>query len=92
MNEKLKCIAANAATQLATLIAEGEKDILEAWSAAEEIALDNDAKPKLRIGFSITLDLEADAATYALTFGIRRKLEVTEQIPDPNQLELPQKN
>lgn len=92
MNAKLEAIAEQAAERLKALIKDGEKNILEAWSAAEEEALLNEAKPTFRLGFTIALDLDADKATYTLGFSIRHKLEINSPIPDPNQMELVEKN
>ena len=89
MNDKLASIAAAACTDLAALIRDGEKRILEAWAACEEEARDNEAKPKMKLGFSITLDLEADKMQTELSFGVRHKLTHDQSIPDPNQPDLP---
>lgn len=88
-NEKLAAIAKRAAVILeAQIIGEADK-ILEAWDACTEEAQANDTEGKLKLGFAVTLDLGGDCATYALSFGIRRKIETSESIPDPNQPELP---
>ncbi len=92
MNPKLKAISESAAEDLKAFIAEGEKNILEAWSEAESNAADEETKAKLKLGFAITLDLDKDHMETALTFGIKYKLSKDAEIPDPNQLPLLPKN
>jgi hypothetical protein len=85
MNEKLTAITATACTDLAGFIREKEEDILDAWNAAEQEAIDQEAKPKFRLGFTITLDLDADTMETALGWSVRHKVSNTQQIPDPSQ-------
>lgn len=87
-NEKLAAIGEAAARMLQAQIREMESDILAAWHAAEAQALVDDGKPVLKIGFSIALDLDADSLTCTTAISIRKKIETTETIPDPNQPEL----
>jgi len=89
MNKKLEAIAAVAAEDMKQFVAAKEQDILEAWTAAEEEAKLEENKPKLRLGFSITLDLEGGHQENALSFGIRRRVSRVMEIPDPNQIEMP---
>jgi len=88
MNAKLQAIAEKSASDLIALIKDAEPKILEAWAAAEEEATD-EASPKLKLGFSITLDLDKDKMETALTFAIRRKYSIDETIPNPDQFALP---
>lgn len=88
MNQKLLAIAETAAKDLDAFIRESEEKILEAWSAAEAEALENDAKPKFRLGFTITLDLDKDSMETVLAFGVRHKLSRDQSTPDPSQPEL----
>lgn len=87
MNKKLQAISEAAAEDLKAFIAEGEKNILEAWSEAEANA-EEDAKAKLKLGFAITLDLDKDKMETALSFGIKYKLSKDAEIPNPDQLPL----
>lgn len=89
MSPKLQAIADQAAQNLKALVTEGEKDILKAWAACLEEAQVQEQKPKLRLAFTITLDLEKDQAEHDLTFGIRHRLSAVASIPDPNQTLLP---
>lgn len=88
-NAKLRAIAQRAADNLMQSVAEGEERILEAWHAAEEEAQDNETAPKFKLGYGIALNLEADAMETKLSFGVKHCLNMVDQIPDPNQLELP---
>lgn len=89
MNKKLQAISEAAAEDLKAFIAEGEKNILEAWSEAESNAADEETKAKLKLGFAITLDLDKDKMETALTFGIKYKLSKDAEIPNPDQPALP---
>lgn len=89
MNSKLEAIAEQAATNLRSLIIEGEFDILSAWDAALTEAQAQDEKPKFRLAFAIVLDLDKNQADYDLTWGVRRRLSITAPIPDPQQTTLP---
>lgn len=88
MNKKLQAISEAAAEDLKSFIAEGEKNILEAWSEAESNAADEETKAKLKLGFAITLDLDKDKMETALSFGIKYKLSKDAEIPNPDQLPL----
>lgn len=88
MNEKLKLIADKAAADLIALIKDGEDKIREAWTQCEEEALANEQKPKFKMALAITLDLDKDQMETALSFGIKHKLSVTCEIPDPSQPDL----
>lgn len=86
MNSKLAAITDKAVDDFRALIKENEKLLLEAWSSAEQEATDNEAKPKFKFGFGVTLDLEKDAMASELTFGVRYKRTVESAIPDPDQI------
>lgn len=92
MNPKLKAIIDRAAEDLKSLARESEDKILEAWSACEQEAQDNEQKPKFKLGFGITLDLDADKMETALSFGIKHKVSHDQAIPDPAQPDLIGKN
>lgn len=85
MNKKLESIAAAARGDLSALIAEREKEILEAWNEAEAEAQANETKRVFRLGFTVSLDLDADKMESTLSFSIRRKATVERDIPDPTQ-------
>lgn len=89
MNPKLAAIAREAAENLQDLVKNHEDKILEAWHACEQEAQDQESAPKFRLALSITLDLDRDQMETALSFGIRYKASRDQQIPDPNQADLP---
>ena len=70
------------------MIKDARLKILEAWQAVEEEAADQETKPVLRIGFAIVLDLQTEKMETVLSFGVRHKLNVVRDIPDPNQIDL----
>ena len=89
MSPKLQAIADQAAKTLVALVQDGEKDILKAWTACLEEAQVQEQAPKLRLSFTITLDLDKDQAEHDLSFGIRHRLSAVATIPDPSQPLLP---
>ena len=86
---KLHAIAEQAAIQLRNLVAEAHADILAAWDGCIAEAKAQETKPKLKLSYAITLDLDKNEADYGLTFGVRHKLTITAPIPDPAQGTLP---
>jgi len=87
-NAKLSAIAKRAGEIITEQINESQADVLQAWYAAAEEAQDGETPAKLRLGFAVTLDLDGNKANYTLSYGIRRKVETAEAIPDPSQPEL----
>ncbi|MCZ7637618.1 MAG: hypothetical protein M5U12_17215 [Verrucomicrobia bacterium] len=90
MSSKLQAITDQAALTLKALVREGEKDILKAWAACLEEAEVQEQNPKLRLTFTITLDLGKDQAAHELTFGIRHRLSNVTPIPDPTRRSSPE--
>jgi hypothetical protein len=82
-------ITLHAPTKFRELLAEAERRLLASWEAAVEEAAIHEAKPKLKVSLSAVVDLNEDEIEYAITFGGRHKLSVTESLEDPRQLELP---
>lgn len=70
MNPKLLAISTEAASNLTAFIEEKEDEILKAWDAAAQEAQDQESKPKFRLGFMITLDLDADKMETALAWSV----------------------
>ncbi len=87
-NVKLAAIADKAATDLKAFMSEAEPKLLEAWDSAVAEAQDQDTKPVFRLGFTVALDLDKDTMSTTLAFGVRHKLSVDAQIPDPDQVKL----
>ena len=89
MNDKLELIAKQAQTTLGALMREGASEILDAWKSCVEEAELQESHPKLRLGFTITANIDKNKVSYDLTFGVRRKLSAEGSIGDPNQQDLP---
>jgi len=89
MNQKLSAISTSACSDLSAFISEKESEILEAWNQAEQEAQDQETKPKFKLAFSVTLDLDADRMETALSWSVRHKVTLDRQIPDPSQSDLP---
>ena len=87
-NSKLAAISQAFVFDVPALIAESEDEILEAWSAAEQDASENETACKFKMGFGITLDLEKNKMETKLTFGVRHTKTFDREIPDPNQTRL----
>ncbi len=88
MNTKLESIGKAASEDLLAFIREAEEKILQAWSACAEEAQDQETKPKFRLGFTITLDLDEDKMETALSWAIKHKVSRDAKIPDPDQIDL----
>ena len=90
-NEKLELIAAKAAEDLIGLVRESEAKILDAWHKAAEEAQTQESKPKFKLGFSITLDMDEDKMDCTLSFSVKHSLTAEHGIPgsDAAQPELP---
>lgn len=80
-NSKLEAIASKAAESLQALMAEGEKDIQNAIIEAGD-------GEKIRLAFSITLDLEKNKQIHSLAWSVKHRLDEEIEIPDPDQPEL----
>ena len=89
MNPKLSAISTSACSDLSAFIAEKESEILAAWNQAEQEAQDQETKPRFKLAFSVTLDLDADRMETALSWSVRHKVSCDKPIPDANQSDLP---
>jgi glutamate mutase epsilon subunit len=89
-HEQLQAVSDTSAANLKRLFDEGATELLQSISDCEEEA-HNQSKDKItvKIAHSITLDLVKNTQHDAITFGVRRKLEVASAIDDPNQMKLP---
>ena len=85
-NPKLKAIIEQASDNFCQLALGSADDILASWDAVVEEAALQESKPKFRLAFAVTLDLDANRMESALTFGIRRRLTADDPIPDPQKL------
>lgn len=82
-NPKLRAIAFQ--LDVPQLIAESEKEILDAWEQSEEEAELNEADCTFKIGFSVALGEKMETK---MTFGVRHTKTIERAMPDPNQPEL----
>jgi hypothetical protein len=87
--DTLDTLADQAAETLAALMREGSDLIQSAIKAARQEASDQETEPRLRLSYTITLDLDTHDAEFALAFGVRHKLTATAKVLDPRQPELP---
>ena len=88
MKEQLRAIAEKAGFHLVDLIEDGEAEILKAWAAVAREAALQEVGPKLRLGFSITVDIDKQAVDYDLSWSVRHKLSVSDKLEDPKQEKL----
>lgn len=88
----LDVIASHGGKHLEALMHESQAEIKAALQAAIEEAEAQEIAAKLKMRFAITINVDQQIASYALTFGIQRKYEAAERLPDPNQPELPLAN
>ncbi len=82
-------LADKASETLAALMREGSDLIQTAIDAVLQEASDQETEPRLRLSYTITLDLENHDADFALAFGVRHKLTATSKVDDPRQAKLP---
>ena len=88
MKEQLRAIAEKAGFHLVDLIKDGEAEILKAWAAVAREAALQEVGPKLRLGFSITVNIDKQAVDYDLSWSVRHKLSVSDKLEDPKQEKL----
>ena len=88
MKEQLRAIAERAGAHLIDLIKDGEAEILKAWAAVAREAALQEVGPKLRLGFSITVDIDKQVVDYDLSWSVRHKLSVSDKMEDPKQEKL----
>lgn len=86
---KLESIAETASHNLNRLIVEASKEIEEAIQKAVVEAQNQEKDAVFRLGFSITLNLDTNKMDCDLSWNVKRKLSVEEEIPNPDQPKLP---
>lgn len=87
-SNQLRAIAARAAQNLVKLIEENEDEILNDISAVSEEAQSQEAdKIVFSLAHAIKINLTQKALTESLSWNVRKKLEVTQSLPDPDQPE-----
>lgn len=76
--------------QARVLLSEREDDILASWASnIEEAQSDESEKtPVLQLGITCKVNLDKNEVSSRLTFTTTYKTEISEKLPDPNQLVL----
>lgn len=89
-SDQLLAIARTAADNLVRLIEENQAEILLDISAASEEAMNQEAdKIVFSLAHAIKINLTQKSLTESLSWSLRKKLEVCQNLPDPEQPELP---
>ena len=88
MKEQLRAIGQSAGANLQDLIRSGEVEILKAWAAVAREAALQEVGPKLKLGYTITVDIDKQSVDYDLAWSVRHKLSVSEKLEDPKQEKL----
>ena len=84
----LEAIARESADKLHTMFTDAMPEIEAAISDAVEQSQADETAAKFRLSFNVEYNLDKSALTYRLAFGVRKKWEATNAVPDPNQPEL----
>jgi hypothetical protein len=88
MKEQLRAIAERAGAHLIDLITDGETEILKTWAAVAREAALQEVGPKLKLGFTIIVDIDKQVVDYDLSWSVRHKLSVSDKLEDPKQEKL----
>lgn len=89
-SNQLLAIARTAAENLVKLIEENQDEILRDIAAVSEEAQNQEAdKIVFALGHAIKINLTQQALTQALSWSVKKKLETSQALPDPDQPELP---
>jgi hypothetical protein len=86
---KIQAIAETASDNLKRLMKDAAGEIETAMiNAAKEADL-QEKQAIFKLGFSISLNLDANTMDNDLSWSVKHKLSITDEIPDPNQPKLP---
>lgn len=89
-NSRMDAFLETIAKQAHEALKERSDDILAAWHENMEEATNNEDKlPPLKLSIAATVDLEANKVETSITFTARYKTTISQQLPDPDQMELP---
>lgn len=89
-SNQLLAIARTAADNLVKLIEENQSEILLDIAAASEEAQNQEAdKIVFSLAHAIKINLTSKSLNESLSWSLRKKLEVNQVLPDPDQPELP---
>ncbi len=82
---KIQAIAETASDNLKRLLNEASDEIEAAMVNAASEAQLQEKQAIFKLGFSISLNLDANTMDNDLSWSVKHKLSVTDEIPDPNQ-------
>jgi hypothetical protein len=82
-------ITLKAPTKFRELIEESERRLIATWESIIEEAELHEAKAKLKVSLTAVVDLDEQSIEYAVVYGGRHKLSVSESIEDPKQVIIP---
>ena len=86
---KIEAIAEQSAHNMQRLIVEAADEINEAISKSVEEAQLQDKEASFKLTFGITLKWDSNKMENDLSWSVKRKLSVDDDIPNPDQLKLP---
>ena len=86
---KIELIAETAAHNLQRMMRDGADEIESALIKAAEEAQLQEAEAKFTIAFAIKLNLDKGQMDNDLSWSVKHKLSVSDEIPNPDQLKLP---
>jgi hypothetical protein len=85
MNLQLEQIAEKGAENLKTLLHESADKIREAWESALAEAELQETAPRFRLNYQILISPDESKVEYQVSFSIRYKVSVEDELPDPSQ-------
>lgn len=87
--EQLKAIINKSAYNLVALGEECENDIIKSiHQAAEEAQMHDKEKVRVKLSYSIVIDIGSNKLSNSLSFSTKQQRSVDVEIPNPNQPEL----
>jgi hypothetical protein len=81
-------ITLHAPTKFRELIEESERRLVATWESIIEEAELHEAKAKLKVSLTAVVDLDDQSIEYAVVYGGRHGLSVSEKLEDPRQPDL----
>jgi hypothetical protein len=87
--DRLLVMAAQASGILRASIESKAAEICEALDAIEKDAKEVEKEPVLTLSFSIKYNRDAATCSTKLSYGVRRSVEASFEVEDPNQITLP---
>lgn len=89
-NMRLEQITEHAATDVRTLIAESEREILKDYHTVVEEAQDDgkEKMPSLKLGFTVEFDPEKNSVVTKLSWSVKKTRSQDHVLDDPDQTNL----